>query len=272
MRRQPHWIVLCVGALAVGAHTFVVPAKWHEFSYDGVELFILAATIWGIARHRPRPATPWWLLSGGLGLLVVGDIVYNALTRIHGHEVFPSVADGMYVASYGVLAAGLIAVLRARRHERDRTAVIDTCLVTLVGAAATWVYLIDPTSYADTPWLKQFFSAAYPVGDLVLLGLLVRLLISPGRRPPAETIMAAGIGLLLVADVTYARLSLTGSYSVGSWLDVVYHASYLCFALAATHPSMRALSAAEPGYAPSGRTRLWLLASMSLVLPALAAA
>ena len=270
MLRRPHRVVLAVGLLAIAAHAFVVPERWYEASYDGVELFVLVATIWGIRRHRPQPARPWWLLASGLGLLVVGDVIYNALTRMNGHEVYPSVADALYVASYGVLSAGVIAVLRARRHQRDRTALIDACLVTLVAAAATWVYLVDPTAYSGVRLVEQLVSAAYPVGDLLLLGFLARLLISPSRRPPAEGILAVGLGLLLVADIAYARLALTGTYSVGSWLDAMYHFSYLCFAVAATHPSMRRLSAPEPDYATSGRSRLWLLAGVSLVLPVFA--
>ena len=271
MSGRPSRIVLAVGLLGIALHALVVPERWQEISYDGVELFILAAMVWGIRRHRPDPARPWWLLAGGLGLLVVGDVIYNALTRINGYEVFPSAADAFYVASYVVLSCGVIAVLHVRRHQRDRTALIDAGLVTVVAAVGTWVYLVDPTAYGDVGVLEGLISAAYPVGDVVLLAFLARLLISSNRRPPAERVLAVGLGLLLVADVGYARLALTGDYAVGGWLDVVYHLSYLCFPVAAAHPTMRALARPEADFAPSGRSRLWLLAAISLVLPACAA-
>ncbi len=162
-RLTAHRIVLVVGAVAIALHAFVVLERRHEISYDGVELFILAATVWGIRRHRPSPARPWWLLAFGLGLLVVGDVIFNALTRIHGEEVFPSAADALYLASYAVLSWGLIAVLHARRHQRDRTALLDAGLVTVVAAVGTWVYLVDPTAYGGVPLLEAVISAAYPV-------------------------------------------------------------------------------------------------------------
>jgi PAS domain S-box-containing protein len=266
---RPHRLVLAVGAGAILTHQ-VLPHRWHEFSYDGIEIFVLLAMLWGIRRHRPQPARPWWLLATGVAFLVVGDVIYNALTRINGEEVFPSVADALYIASYLTLSCGVMGVLRSRRRRRDGTALVDAVLVTVASAGITWVYLIAPADYVGVPVLTALVSAAYPVGDLVLLAFLARLLFAPGKRPPAERILAVGISLLLVADVAYARLALIGAYGVGSWLDAVFHASYLCFAVAACHPTMRSLTDSEPEYAPEARSRLWLLAGISLVLPTLA--
>jgi PAS domain S-box-containing protein len=260
--------VLAIGGGAILAHQ-LLPDRWHEISYDGIEIFVLLAMLWGIRHHRPQPARAWWLLAAGVGLLVVGDVIYNALTRINGEEVFPSVADALYIASYLALSLGVMDVLRCRRRQRDRTALVDALLVTVASAGITWVYLIAPSDYVGVPVLSGLVSAAYPVGDLVLLAFLARLLFTPGRPPPAERILAVGILLLLVADVSYARLALIGAYGVGSWLDAVYHASYLSFALAACHPTMRALCDSGPGYAPGARSRLSLLAAISLVLPTL---
>ena len=268
-RDSPHLLVLAIGAGAIVTHQ-LLPDRWHEISYDGIEIFVLLAMLWGVRRHRPRPARPWWLLTAGVGMLVVGDVIYNALTRIHGEEVFPSIADALYIASYLTLAWGILDVLRSRRRLSDGIAVVDALLVTVASAAVTWVYLVAPSDYVGVPLLTGLVSAAYPVGDLVLLAFLARLLFAPGWRPPAERMLAVGLGLLLVADVAYARLALIGAYGVGSWLDAVYHASYLSFAIAACHPTMRLLTDSEPGYAPKRRSRLWLIATILLALPVLA--
>lgn len=262
---RPHLLVLAIGAGAILTHQ-LLPDRLHEISYDGIEIFVLAAMLWGIRRHRPQPARPWWLLATGVGLLVVGDVIYNALARINGHEVFPSVADALYIASYLALSCGVMDVLR---RKRDRTALVDALLVTVASAGITWAYLIAPSDYVGVPLLTGVVSAAYPVGDLVLLALLAHLFFAPGRPPPAERILAVGILLLLVADVSYARLALIGAYGVGSWLDAVFHASYLCFAVAACHPTMRSLTRTDLGYSPQPRSRLSLLAGISLVLPML---
>jgi PAS domain S-box-containing protein len=267
-RGRPHVLVLAIGAGAILTHQ-LLPDRWHEVSYDGIEIFVLLAMVWGIRHHRPRPPRPWWMLATGVGLLVVGDVIYNALTRIHGEEVFPSVADALYLASYLALSFGVMDVLRCRRRQRNQTALVDALLVTVASAGVTWVYLVAPSDYVGVPLLTGLVSAAYPVGDLVLLAFLARLFFAQGRPRPAERILAAGILLLLVADVAYARLALVGAYGVGSWLDGVYHASYLCFAVAACHPTMRSLTATDPGYSPESRSRLSLLAGISLVLPTL---
>lgn len=267
-QEQPHLLVLAIGAGAILTHQ-LLPTRWHEISYDGIEIFVLLAMLWGIRRHRPHTARPWWLLATGVGLLVVGDVIYNALTRINGGEVFPSVADALYIASYLALSCGVMDVLRRRRRQRDPTALVDALLVTVASAGITWVYLIAPSDYVGVPLLTGLVSAAYPVGDLLLLAFLARLFFAQGRPPPAERILAVGILLLLVADVSYARLALIGAYGVGSWLDAVFHASYLCFAMAACHPTMRAITDSDAQYSPEPRSRLSLLAGISLVLPTL---
>ena len=268
---KPHRVVFGIGALLIAAHAAVVPERFQLYSYDAIELFVLVAMIWAVRRGRPQNPRAWWLMTTGLGMLVVGDLIYNWLTTVNGEEVYPSVADGLYLASYVVLAWGMIAALHARRRRSDRTALIDAALVTVVAAAAMWVYLVDSSAYRGIPLLEAAISAAYPVGDLVVLAFLARFLIGSSRRATAEHILVGGILLLLVADVGYARLALTGDYSVGGWLDIAYNLSYLCFPVAAAHPRMGLFTTPEETYRPSGRARLWLLASVSLVLPAFAA-
>jgi PAS domain S-box-containing protein len=268
-RLELHLVVLAAGAGAIVLHQ-LLRERWHEVAYDGVGVIILLSMLWGIWRNRPRPARPWLLLAAGVGLLMMGDGIYNALARINGEEVLPSIADAVYIASNAVLSWGVVDVLRLRRHRRDRTAVLDALLVTVAGAGITWVYLIVPSDYAGAPVLAAVVSAAYPVWDLVLLAFLARFLVSNGAHPPAERILATGISLLLVADVAYARLALIGAYGVTWWPDTVYLASYLCFAVAACHPTMRTMTNSEVGYSSRKRARLWLLAGISLALPILA--
>ncbi len=267
-RPPPHLRILAVGSGAIAVHQ-LLPARWHELSYAGIEAYILLAMVWAVRRQRPQPARPWRLLTTGLALLVLGDITYNMLA-LAGAEPFPSVADVAYLASYVVLSWGVISVLHLRRHHGDRTAIVDAMLVTVASAAITWVFLVAPGDYVGVPLLDSLVSAAYPVADVVLLAFLYRLMIAPGSQPPSERLLALGISLLLVADVVYARLALNDAYAVGSWLDAVYHGSYLCFAMAAAHPTMHMLADPEPGYSEKNRSRLWLLAGISLVLPLLA--
>jgi hypothetical protein len=63
-RRRPHMVVLALGGAGIVVHQ-LLPARWHELSYDSIEIYILLAMIWGIRRHRPRPGRPWWLLTAG---------------------------------------------------------------------------------------------------------------------------------------------------------------------------------------------------------------
>ncbi|MGH9277921.1 MAG: sensor histidine kinase [Acidimicrobiales bacterium] len=272
MKRGPYRVALVLGGLGILAHYLLIPQDWRFVSYDVVEVCIGVSMVGGILHFRPRPARPWWLLATGLGLLIAGDLVFNALTEITGSEVFPSVADALYLASYVALSLGVTDILRSRRHKRDRTALLDALLVTVAAGALTWVYLVDLDMYGDVSLLESLISAAYPVADILLLAFLVRLLVAPHQGSVSERMLGLGIGLLLVADTVYARLVLTESYGIGSWLDVLYQSSYLCIALSALHPSMLRLCDPDPSYTTPSRSRLWLVATIALILPALAAA
>ena len=115
-------------------------------------------------------------------------------------------------------------------------------------------------------------SLAYPVADLVLIGVAMGLLTTPGARTVSFRLLAASLGLLLVADQIYALQNLEGSYVSGSWIDSLYLVAYLLFGAAAAHPSMRVLT--EPHPVPVtwlGPVRMVCLAAAMVTGPLLVA-
>ena len=85
---------------------------------------------------------------------------------------------------------------------------------------------------------------AYPVIDLLLLGVLVRLFLAPGDRVPALKLILLALVALVVTDFPYAVVSLEGGYYTGHILDAGWLAASFFWAAAALHPSMR--NVAEP--------------------------
>jgi diguanylate cyclase (GGDEF)-like protein len=112
--------------------------------------------------------------------------------------------------------------------------------------------------------------SSYPVMDLAVLAVLLRLLMTPGRRPTALLLVLVSFAVLLVGDAVYAVLQQTDSYAPG-WLDATWLFAYLGLGVAALHPSMRELSTRDPRSTPTplGWIRIWLLGSALLVGPIL---
>jgi diguanylate cyclase (GGDEF)-like protein len=87
--------------------------------------------------------------------------------------------------------------------------------------------------------LERAISTAYPAADALLLALLAGLFTSAGQRTGSARLLGLATLLLLVADVTFSLITLYARYDTGP-LDGFFQLSYVLWAAAALHPSMRA--------------------------------
>lgn len=89
-------------------------------------------------------------------------------------------------------------------------------------------------------------NVAYPVADVVLLGVLASTAFGAisRLRTTSFALLFAGIVLQLAGDVVYAYVAPTTGYDSGHWADLLWLASYGLLAAAALHPSMQRLTMA----------------------------
>ena len=67
-----------------------------------------------------------------------------------------------------------------------------------------WAYAIAPhLREMDVTAAEQWIALAFPVGDLLCLAMLIRLLTTSSRRLAAAGLLGAGILAMLIADVGY---------------------------------------------------------------------
>jgi diguanylate cyclase (GGDEF)-like protein len=181
----------------------------------------------------------------------------------------PSVADVLYVAAYPALAAGFAVLLR-QRSRGDVAGLIDASIVATGLTLVYWVFVLGPMAADSTlPLLDKVVYLAYPGGDLLLLAMLLRVFTSPGARTASFTLLVLAGALVLGADVVYSIVQLYSGYD-GGLLDAGWLLSYVLWAAAAAHPSMRSLTQGRGTDAPArvGRGRLALLTVSSLLAPA----
>lgn len=259
---------LAAGALAVLAY-YTVPGIRGEWPlYSAVGLSAAAAIVVGIRRYRPPAASAWWLFAVAETVAVVGDIV---LFSVHG--AFPSVADVFYLASYPLLAGGLVILLRSQSRGGDVAGLLDAAMVTVGLGLLAWVFLMEPyTRQRGISVLEKAVSISYPLMDVLLLGVAVRLAMGFRTRSVAWSLLASSIVLLLATDIAYGVVQVTRGYGDSTYLDVGWLASYLLMGAAALHPSMRTLTerSREAGRELGG-WRLLLLGAVLLLAPAVEA-
>jgi diguanylate cyclase (GGDEF)-like protein len=208
------------------------------------------------------------MLAAGEAAFVAGDLLWVYYDHT-GSRPFPSPADVLYLAGYPLLAAAFLLFIRRRIGDGDRAGLLDAAILTTAAAVLTWTFLMEPSLVgADTDPLALAISAAYPICDVLLIGVLMGLLVTPGARTTAFVLLAASVLLLLVADQGFAVQTLDDTYAAGGPLDVTWLLAYLMAGGAALHPSMRALSQPNPvAVAWLGPVRLLFLAAAMLTGP-----
>ena len=234
--------------------------------YEGIGLGSAGVIALATAAYRPPNRLGWYGVACAQALFAAGDLVYFHLDR---DGTFPGPADAFYVASYGVYIAALLALMGRRFPWRDWGGHLDAALVAAALGFVFWMLVVDESFEPSWTWagLVSFF---YPLADLVLLGLMLRILLAPGRRPIAYWLLLVALLPLLASDGSYVVPALASTYSFGSWLDAGWLASYLLIAAAALDPSMRRVAAAkgEPRVATVRRVAIGAVAMVALPLAA----
>lgn len=195
-----------------------------------------AVTVASAALRRPmfRPRA-WLLMAAGLVAATTGHAIWYLLD-LRGLDPFPSIADAFYLAVYPLFMAALWILSRA--EDTHDGAFSDALIVGISAAVLAWAGLIAPN--LQDPELSLFqlvVAAAYPVADLMLLPMILRLLFLRRSKLAAHAFLLAGMLAYFVADLLYGHGESVGWYAPGGLTDAGWLVAYTLFAAAAWHPS-----------------------------------
>jgi diguanylate cyclase (GGDEF)-like protein len=193
----------------------------------------------GIAIRNERLA--WLVMGAGLLAWAGGDITWTVLLADDPSPPYPSVSDVLYLAFYPASYASLLLVARSRAEAWRSSLWLDGAIAALTIAAviATLAFqpIVDATSGSPT---QIAVNLAYPVGDLLLMGLVVTVFgLNGWRLDPVWLLLGGGLALSAVADGTYLVQTAQGTYVEGTLLDAAWPASAFLVALAAWTPTRK---------------------------------
>jgi HPt (histidine-containing phosphotransfer) domain-containing protein len=227
----------------------------------------------GVRRHKPAGAAAYLCFAAGMFMNVSGIFVEKVLATLDPTDTPPTWADALWLSIYPALIGGMAILIRRRGKTRDWSAVVDTTIITVGLGLLSWVFLIHPqATHIDTSLSGRAVLTAYPVGDLVVLAVMVRLLLGSGSRAPAFALMMGSLICLLWADVVWALISQMGTApgpTLGIALSMSYQLAYALVGASALHPSVRNIAQPAP---PSERLHPALLVGLavaSLIAPGL---
>jgi hypothetical protein len=195
-----------------------------------------AAVVLGVRRHRPNAQLPWFLVAIGIALFGLGDLVQETLHI--------ELADLCFLSTYVLLTVALLKLVRTRSRGRDVAALLDGLVFTTGLALLSWQFLMLP--YVRDPSLssgEKLYSLIFPLADVMLLAVLLRLWTGGGGRGWAYYLLGIGLVAMLASDTASGlTVIVTGSYQPGSAVDIGYIIFPLALGAAALHASMPSIS------------------------------
>jgi diguanylate cyclase (GGDEF)-like protein len=230
-----------------------VSELFQKFATNSV--FLGSAILCAVrAVRRPSERAAWLMM--GLGLLSWGlGALYYTLVQWDLSEIpFPSLADAGYLLWYPPTYAALALIYRSRMRDRSSALWIDGAIGALaVGAIAAAVVFEAVLNSTGGSVVTVAMGLAYPLGDLVMLALVVGVLAMTGwRKAGAWAWIAGGLAVFAFADSLYLYGTAQGTYQAG----VVYDAGW----------PLAALLVAYGAWTPEGPPRTKARNSRSVIL------
>jgi diguanylate cyclase (GGDEF)-like protein/PAS domain S-box-containing protein len=267
--KQRAWLLYLCGGIAALLVFLFAPGMRQGWFFNLIALSSPVAIVIAVRMWQPEVRLPWYLFALGQTFFVIGDVITYNYDTFFGTELpFPSGGDVAYLSVYPCLVAGLLMLIRKRNPGRDRESFIDSLIVAIGVGVISWVFLMAPTAADSASTIVQkLVSMGYPFMDLVLLTIVVRLVISPGRRGPAFYLLPMAALSLFLTDFVYTYISVQGLvYDQSGYLEAGWGMFYVLWGAAALHESMRHLSERAPDQEVRvTRGRLFLIGAAALV-------
>jgi diguanylate cyclase (GGDEF)-like protein len=267
--RRRSWLIALLVGVTWCVWYVLADVTVGSWLYSTFGLACIALMALGLLLHRPARLLPWLLLLLGVVLLSVGDIGWFAYSLGGEEAPFPSILDGAYLAGYVAIAAGIVWLFRSRLPGGDHGSLIDALILTCGVGILVWIFLMAPQlGDQSLDLVSTLVALGYPLMDVLLIGVVARLLFQSAQRAPAFRLLLAYLVLYSVTDFIYGVQVLEGTY-VGGILDAGWILGIFLLATATLHPSMRDLGpSTKPSELKLGRARLAALTLACLLAPA----
>ncbi|MEZ5406598.1 MAG: EAL domain-containing protein [Acidimicrobiales bacterium] len=212
---------------------------WEGWVYTTAScLPAVLAGIRGVVDRRATAAT--WLVAAGVLLNCAGNTVYTYYDQNLDPVPFPAWSDAPWLASYGMLAAGLIVVAQRNTGQQHRAVRLDGLVIGLAAGAVAVALWFDAILAQTGGLASVIVGLAYPIFDLVFVVVIVAGLAPIGFRPDwSSGALMAGAALFALGDVVYLRQVAADTYRPATVLELTWVAGMVLYGFAPWLPTSR---------------------------------
>lgn len=226
----------------------LLPPVGNTLPFSGVApdiAFVLAS---GLLVGRGFSGERGWALIGAGGLCWAAGDIYWTLALSTVNPPVPSWADAGYLLFCPLAFAGILSLVRQRISGAPRTLVVDALAAALAAGALSAALVAQPIlANARGGSLAVATNLAYPLSDLLLLGLIVgATALGNWRLNRTWMLLAASMLVFWIADSVYLITTATGTYQENAWFNPLWYWSPVLAAWAAWLPR-RAFKRAQEG-------------------------
>jgi two-component system, cell cycle response regulator len=245
-------ICWCVAALLMAVFTLQlattaagadVTKVFMDYLYNVLLFAGAGLCLWRAVAIREE-RLPWLVVGFAIVSWSAADIVWTVLYAGDPNAPYPSIADALWLTWYPATLFALVLLVRSRLRDARASLWLDGLIgavaTTALAAALAYGPVIHEGSAGDLS-APVVTGLAYPIGDLLLLGMIMAIFgltsWNPGR---AWIVLGLGLALNAVGDAIYLVQTADGTWQENSWVNALWPASSLLVGLAAWQPIRRA--------------------------------
>lgn len=187
-----------------------------------------------IVRRRGRWG--WGALAVGLWFFTAGSVLWTTWVQYLIPQPYPSISDAAFLTFFVFAFPGIGLLVRETVPHTSKTIWVDGLIAALGVAALESILVITPIikASAGISGVAVATNIAYPIGDMVLVTMVVAVFAVRGWRPGRLWwTLGAGLVLFAAADSVFVLQVTTGKYVTGTPLDSVYLIGTFLMAFAA---------------------------------------
>ncbi len=224
------WTTFALLSLVVATYMVLVGVRgagtywtWLDgWGVCGLELAGSALCLTRALVRRPGQAPALFL---GLSLLswAVGDVVLTTQSIGGAVPPSPSLADVFYLAFYPLASVAIVLFMKAQSKKITAINWLDGAIAGFGAAAACAAFAFHGVFQSPgSSSVGVVVNLAYPIGDALLLGLIVGgFAVLSGRRKLPWILLATGVAINVVGDASNVLPNSLGATSFGQFANAV---------------------------------------------------